>query len=108
MDDFWSYTAPATASLFTYSRGKLFYHIGISLFLFLFDVKLLKTPKAKHAGQAIVMNNNKTCPPAEPLTVEGRRGILAYFAERRTPNAEQGMTLRLVIRVRKLSESGSM
>ena len=107
MDDFWSYTSPATASLFTYSRGKLFYHIGISLFLFLFDVKLLKTPKAKHAGQTIVMNNNKTC-PAEPLTVEGRRGILAYFAERRTPNAEQGMTLLLVIRVRKLSESGSM
>ena len=108
MDDFWSYTAPATASLFTYSRGKFFYHIGISLFLFLFDVKLLKTPKAKHASQTIVMNNNKTCPPAEPLTVEGRRGILAYFAEPRTPNAEQGMTLRLVIRVRKLSESGSM
>ena len=107
MDDFWSYTAPATASLFTYSRGKLFYHIGISLFLLLFDVKLLKTPKAKHAGQTIVMNNNKTCPPAEPLTVEGRRGILAYFAEL-TSNAEQRMTLRLVIRVRKLSESGSM
>ena len=108
MDDFWSYTAPATASLFTYSRGKLFYLIGISLFLFLFNVKLLKTPKAKHAGQTIVMSNNKTCPPAEPLSVEGRRGILAYFAEPRTPNAEQGMTLRLVIRVRKLSESGSM
>ena len=88
MDDFWNYTAPATASLFTYSRGKLFYHIGISLFLFLFNVKLLKTPKAKHAGQTMVMNNSKTCPPTEPLTVEGRRGILAYFAERRMQNKE--------------------
>ena len=87
MDDFWSYTVPATASLFTYSRGKLFYHIGISIFLCLFDVKLLKTPKAKHAGQTMVMNNNKTCPPAEPLTVEGRRGILALIFCR-TPSAE--------------------
>ena len=85
MDDFWNYTIPETASLFTYSRGKLFYHIGISLFLFLFNVKLLKIPKAKHAGQTIVVNNNKTCPPAEP--VEGRRGILQN-ADRRSPIAE--------------------
>ena len=53
MDDFWNYTVPTTASLFTYSKGKLFYHIEIRLFLFLFNVKLLKIPKAKHAGQTI-------------------------------------------------------
>ena len=84
VDDFWNYTVPATASLFTHSRGKLFYHFGSSLFLFLFNVKLLKILKAKHAGQTIVMNNNKTClPAAEP--VKGRRGILQN-AECRTRN----------------------
>ena len=83
IDDFWSYTVPAKASLFNYSRGKLFHHIGISLFFFLFNVKLLKIPKAKHAGQTIVMNNNKTSLPAEP--VEGMRGILLN-AECRTRN----------------------
>ena len=81
-DDVWTYTVPARASLFNYSRGKLFHHIGISLFLCLFNVKLLKILKAKHAGQTIVMNNNKTCLPAEP--VEGR-GILQN-AECRTRN----------------------
>ena len=31
-----------------------------------------------------------------------------YFSERRTPNVKHGMTLSLVIRIRKLSESGSI